>query len=80
MRRTVAGAMSVPTLRTDRLVLRAWRPEDRAPFAAMNSEPDVTRWIGDGVPLAAEESDALIERISQHWRGRGFGLWAAEVG
>jgi ribosomal-protein-alanine N-acetyltransferase len=27
---------SPPDLRTERLVLRRWRPGDRAPFAAMN--------------------------------------------
>ena len=67
--------MLVPTLHTERLVLRAWRPEDRAPFAAMNAEPEVVRWIGDGAPLTRAASDALVDRIDEHWRARGFGLW-----
>lgn len=73
-----AVAMPVPTLRTERLELRAWREEDRAPFAALNADPEVTRWIGDGSPLTPAESDALVDRIREHWGGRGFGLWAVE--
>ncbi len=69
-------AMSVPTLRTARLELRAWRPEDREPFAVLNADADVARWIGDGKPLGAADSDALVDRIEDHWRERGFGLWA----
>lgn len=69
---------SVPVLRTDRLVLRPWRDEDRAPFAALNSDPEVMRYIGDGSTLDRAGSDALVERILGHWEGRGFGLWAVE--
>ena len=70
--------MSVPTLRTERLVLRAWTPADRIPFAALNADPDVVRWVGDGTPLTRASSDDLVDRIEAHWRARGFGLWAVE--
>jgi len=32
------------TLRTDRLVLRPWRGEDRPLFAALNGDPHVMEW------------------------------------
>ncbi len=70
--------MGVPTLSTERLVLRAWRPEDREPFAALNADPGVTRWIGDGEPLPRADSDLLADRIEQHWAAKGFGLWAVQ--
>ncbi|MBA2517810.1 MAG: GNAT family N-acetyltransferase [Solirubrobacterales bacterium] len=70
--------VTVPTLRTERLVLRPWRQDDLAPFATLNADPDVACWIGDGAPLARADSDALVERITEHWRERGFGLWAVE--
>ena len=66
-------------LETARLRLRAWRAEDRAPFAAMNADAEVMRHIGDGRPLDRAASDALLGRLERHWGEHGFGLWAAEV-
>ncbi len=70
--------MDVPTLETERLVLRAWSVADRAPFAALNADPEVVRWIGAGRPLPLADSDALLARIEEHWSAQGFGLWAVE--
>jgi RimJ/RimL family protein N-acetyltransferase len=66
-------------LETPRLRLRAWRPSDRAPFAALNADRAVMRFIGDGRPLDRAASDALLGRLEAHWREHGFGLWAAEL-
>jgi RimJ/RimL family protein N-acetyltransferase len=62
---------------TDRLVLRRWRPADRTPFAAMNADPEVMRFIGDGGPLTRAQSDQLLDAIEAHWAEHGFGLWCA---
>ena len=70
--------MTVPTLRTERLILRAWRPDDRPAFAALNADPEVMRWIGDGTPLDRAGSDRLVDRIEAQWTARGFGLWALQ--
>lgn len=70
--------MTVPTLRTERLVLRPWAPEDRMSFAALNADPEVVRFIAGGAPLRQEDSDALVDRIEEHWASHGFGLWAVE--
>jgi RimJ/RimL family protein N-acetyltransferase len=69
----------VPELRTARLTLRGWRPEDREPFAALNADPCVMRHIAGGGPLGREASDALLGRLEAHWAAHGFGLWAVEV-
>lgn len=65
------------TLRTGRLLLRPWRPADRAPFAALNADPQVMEFF-PGM-LTEEASDALAERCAAGIRTRGWGLWAAEL-
>ena len=60
------------------MLLRRWKPEDAAPFAVINADAGVMRFIGVGRPLTREESDELLARIERHWDKHGFGLWAAE--
>jgi RimJ/RimL family protein N-acetyltransferase len=63
-------------VRTDRLLLRRWRVGDAAPFAALNADPAVMRFIGRGHVLGRGLSDDLIARFEREWDERGFGLWA----
>lgn len=67
----------VPELSTPRLRLRGWQPEDLAPFAALNADPEVMEHFPE--PLSRERSDALVERIQAGFGRHGFGLWAVEV-
>lgn len=64
-------------LRTDRLVLREWRPEDREPFAALNASPTVMRYFPS--TMTREASDAFADRIEAHFAQHGYGLWAVDV-
>jgi len=64
-------------LRTDRLLLRRWRPDDLAPFAAMNADPDVRRYF-PGL-LTREQSDASVARFDAALARDGFGLFALEL-
>ncbi|HET9124354.1 MAG TPA: GNAT family N-acetyltransferase [Solirubrobacteraceae bacterium] len=64
-------------LRTDRLLLRRWRAEDREPFAALNADPEVMRHFP--APLDRAHSDALAARAEAQITERGWGLWAVEV-
>jgi ribosomal-protein-alanine N-acetyltransferase len=64
-------------LETARLVLRPWTDADRAPFAAMNADPEVMRYFPG--TLSAEQSDALVDAIRARFAQYGFGLWAVQV-
>lgn len=63
-------------LETRRLVMRRWTAADRYPFATMNADPAVTRFLP--APLSRAESDAFVDRIEAGFQAWGFGLWALE--
>jgi len=69
--------LSIPTLATERLILRPWREEDLPAFAMLNADPRVVEFLPKRLERA--ESDALAERIAAHFRRHGFGVWAVEV-
>jgi anti-anti-sigma factor len=69
--------VEIPELRTERLLLRRWRPEDRQPFAQMNADPHVMEHFVS--VLTGAESDAMVDRIEAAFEERGYGLWAVEV-
>ena len=64
-------------LTTERLLLRTWKPQDLEPFASLNSDPRVTKYLAKN--MTREESDAMAGRITGHFTQHGFGLWAVEV-
>jgi len=64
-------------LTTRRLQLRRFTDGDREPFAAMNADPEVTRHLSG--PMSRAESDALVERVQDHWEQWGYGLFAVEL-
>jgi RimJ/RimL family protein N-acetyltransferase len=59
-------------------VLRRWRDEDLDVYAAMNADPEVMRFIGDGHAYARAESAATFAALRAHWDEHGFGRWAVE--
>jgi ribosomal-protein-alanine N-acetyltransferase len=65
------------TLRTERLVLRAWRDEDLPPFAELNADPVVMEHFPS--TLRREDSDFMVERIGARFAETGLYLWAVEV-
>jgi RimJ/RimL family protein N-acetyltransferase len=63
-------------LATPRLLLRPWQDRDRAPFAAMNADPDVMRYFP--ALLTQEESDAAADRYNQQLDRDGYTMFAVE--
>lgn len=68
---------AVPRVETERLVLREWLPSDRAPYAALNGDPDVMEHFPS--TLKPAQSDEMVDRIMARWNELGFGLWATEI-
>ena len=64
-------------LTTERLLLRQWRDDDLAPFAALNADPEVMRYFA--APLTRAQSGAFLKRAYSTIYREGWGLWAVEV-
>ena len=64
---------------TARLRLRRWRNGDVDALAAINADPEVMRWIGDGSVRDRAATGAEIAASERLWRARGFGRFAVEV-
>lgn len=63
-------------IETARLLLRRWRAADLEPFAAMNADQRVMRYLP--APMTRAESRAATARFDDHFARHGFGPWAVE--
>ena len=66
----------VPTLTTDRLILRGWREDDLDAYAAITADPEVMRFMGGTLDRAGTWRQMAF--ITGHWELRGYGLWVVE--
>lgn len=64
-------------IETERLILRSWKAEDLASFAAMNSDRRVMRYFP--AILSADETEAFYDRIQDEFAAKGWGLYAVEL-
>ncbi|MFF5587626.1 GNAT family N-acetyltransferase [Streptomyces hygroscopicus] len=66
-----------PTLRTARLLLEPYRPQDEDRFVALFQDGRVSRWMGDGKPVPEADDRALFGRIfTKVYARRLFDVWA----
>lgn len=70
---TLYGA--IPRLETERFILRGYRPEDAAPYAAFYAS-DRARFVGG--PMTAELACRGLMAYAGHWHLRGYGRWMVE--
>jgi RimJ/RimL family protein N-acetyltransferase len=62
---------------TERLIMRGWRDCDLAPWAAMNADPEVRKYLGP--LLTFEQAEAWVLNYQDDLDRHGFGFWAVEV-
>ena len=63
-------------IETNRLILRPWKDSDYEGFYQLNTDPQVMEFFPE--LLSRPESDALADRIVNHFNEHGYGLWAVE--
>jgi RimJ/RimL family protein N-acetyltransferase len=66
-------------LETDRLVLRRFTMEDADLLVELDSDPDVMRYVDDGLPVSRQDilENTLPAFLSYYERYDGYGFWAA---
>lgn len=64
--------LTIPTLETERLRLRAPRMGDLAAYTAFCASP---RSAGVGGPYTAQQAFARLGEVIGHWQLRGYGRW-----
>jgi ribosomal-protein-alanine N-acetyltransferase len=68
----------MPSVETDRLLLRMIREDDLDNLAALFADPEVVKYVGNGLPTGREEAERALHSIINHWEANGFGRWAIE--
>ncbi|MGD9317423.1 MAG: GNAT family N-acetyltransferase [Anaerolineae bacterium] len=70
--------MTIPTITTPRLVLRAFTTEDVEPMYHILRGEDVLRYFPPMEPPPQERVRKMVSGLLKHWETRGYGLWAVE--
>ena len=66
----------MPELRTERLLLRGWQPQDEPAMARINRNPEVARHLNR--PLDEHGVSTFFDAMVSHWEHYGYGPWALE--
>ena len=68
--------MSIPTLETPRLILRAFTADDAEPLHRILGEEGVLRYFPSPDPPSLDRVQKFIARQLAHWQEHGLGWWA----
>ena len=68
--------LDIPRLESERLILRAYRPEDFDFYASLTGDPEVMRYIAEPAPRPM--AFRFFCAAFGHWAVRGHGMWVLE--
>ena len=68
--------MTIPTLTSERLILRPFRENDLDAFARCCQDEETMRYLGG--TLSREDAWRQMAMLLGHWQLRGYGMWALE--
>jgi RimJ/RimL family protein N-acetyltransferase len=55
-----------------------FREDDFEQYAAIMSDAEVTRYLGEGRPLTRADAWRQMAMLLGHWELKGYGMWAVE--
>jgi RimJ/RimL family protein N-acetyltransferase len=70
--------MSIPTLKTERLILRPWKEEDATALCQILQEPGILQYFPP-TTFTLEKTLRYIVHQNKHWQERGYGHWAVTL-
>ncbi len=68
--------MSQVVFETERLVARRLEPGDEIAMLEVYGDAEAMRWVGDSVPLTAEQCERWLVVTAENYRLRGYGMFA----
>jgi len=69
----------MPGIETRRLRLRPMTLDDLPSLAHLFADPDVMLYLPTGESRSVEETQVELAYMVDHWRQRGFGVWAVTL-
>lgn len=69
---------TIPTVKTERLVLRPFSEGDADPLHQILGVKDVLRYFPSPNPPSLEQVQKLVSHQIKHWQEHGLGWWAVE--
>lgn len=63
-------------IETDRLIIRAFTPEDAEGIFELDSDPEVHRYLGNNPIKTMEQATGAIQFIRQQYQDNGIARWA----
>src|SRR6266849_3342817 len=67
-------------METERLKLSPWGEDDIPSLRALSTDPEVVRYISDGVPWPEERIREFFERQRRLYAERGYCMWRLSAG
>jgi ribosomal-protein-alanine N-acetyltransferase len=71
--------MTLPTIVTGRLTLRAFTEKDAEPLYHLMNDEEVMRYFPSTTPPNLERVQRLVRMQIEHWDEHGHGWWAATL-
>ena len=68
--------MNIPSIKTARLLLRPWTPDDAEALFNILQDQAVLRYLPNTSPPPLELAEKYIALQLDHWQERGYGHWA----